>query len=376
MPELQEVFRMATQKIRPEPGALERQFQGQRRRSARRKAAAVGLVAALAIVAGVIAVQASRISGEDRSTTAGTGTSTIGGPLFAVDGDGYGFTSDGSRLLVLAGGGGLVVDAASGEVLRSVGAGPGDGPAGFSPDGDLLVTARGCGQCDQESPVQVLHTHVIQTSTGEELWDFRKACCFVAFSPDGRLLALPYAGRTQVVDLGTGEPVNEFEAFGSFAFSPNGRQLVVGSGDEGVVARVFDVDELSDGRPVVTLHGDNADPSAIKFAWSPDGSTLVTSMNSPEAIVWDAATGERMLAIPSPTGRITSVAFASDAGFLATGSSDGDAIVWDLSNGDAHPIASRHIEMGDRDWLTVALSPDGTHLMASNAAESTVWQIA
>ena len=31
--------------------------------------------------------------------------------------------------------------------------------------------------------------------------------------------------------------------------------------------------------------------------------------------------------------------------------------------------------MGDQDWLTVALSPDGTRLMASNAAESTVWQI-
>jgi len=101
----------------------------------------------------------------------------------------------------------------------------------------------------------------------------------------------------------------------------------------------------------------------------------VTSMNSSEASVWDAVTGERMLAIPSPTGRITSVAFASDVGLLATGSSDGDAVVWDLSNGDAHPVATRHVAMGDQDWLTVALSPDGTRLMASNAAESTVWQI-
>jgi len=69
-------------------------------------------------------------------------------------------------------------------------------------------------------------------------------------------------------------------------------------------------------------------------------------------------------------------AFASEAGFLATGSSDGDAIVWDLSNGDAHPIASRHVDMGERDWLTVALSPDGTRLLASNATVSTVWQVA
>jgi WD40 repeat protein len=99
-------------------------------------------------------------------------------------------------------------------------------------------------------------------------------------------------------------------------------------------------------------------------------------MNSSEASVWDAVTGERMLAIPSVAGRITSVAFASEAGFLATGSSDGDAIVWDLSNGDAHPIASRHVDMGERDWLTVALSSDGTRLLASNATVSTVWQVA
>jgi len=31
MPEVQEVFRMATQKIRPEPGALDRQHENQRR---------------------------------------------------------------------------------------------------------------------------------------------------------------------------------------------------------------------------------------------------------------------------------------------------------------------------------------------------------
>jgi hypothetical protein len=347
-----------------------------RRRLLARRILATATVLAITLVAFLLGPRAlDALSGPEQPRPADTGGATNGGALFVVDGDGYGFTSDGGRLLVLAGGEGRVVDAASGELLRSVDAGPGDGAVGFSPDGDLFVTARGCGQCDQESPVQFLHTHVIQTSTGQELWDFRKACCFVAFSPNGRLLALPHAGRTQVIDLRTGEPVNEFDVFGSFAFSPDGQQLVVASGDEGIFAHVFDVGELSDGRPVVTLHGDVADPSAITFAWSPDGSTLVTSMDSPEAIVWDAVTGEQMLTVPSSSGPITSVDFASDAGLLATGSSDGTAIVWDLSNRDASPIATRNVEMSGQDWLTVTLSPDGSHLMASNAAESRVWQI-
>jgi hypothetical protein len=57
MPEVQEVFRMATQKVRPDPGALERQDRRQRRRSMRRKAGVYALVAGLVALAVVSAVQ-------------------------------------------------------------------------------------------------------------------------------------------------------------------------------------------------------------------------------------------------------------------------------------------------------------------------------
>jgi hypothetical protein len=53
MPDVQEVFRMSTQKVKPDPGALERQFGQQRRRTIRRKAGVYGLVAALVVIAAV-----------------------------------------------------------------------------------------------------------------------------------------------------------------------------------------------------------------------------------------------------------------------------------------------------------------------------------
>ena len=53
MPEIQEVFRMATQKVRPDPEALDRQHRGQRRRVAQKRAAVYALVALL-LVAGVV----------------------------------------------------------------------------------------------------------------------------------------------------------------------------------------------------------------------------------------------------------------------------------------------------------------------------------
>jgi hypothetical protein len=55
MPEVQEVFRMATQKVRPDPSALERQHGKQRRRTIRRKVGVYGLVAALLVTVAVVA---------------------------------------------------------------------------------------------------------------------------------------------------------------------------------------------------------------------------------------------------------------------------------------------------------------------------------
>jgi hypothetical protein len=57
MPDVQEVFRMATQKVKPEPGALERQFQGQRRRARNRRIGgfvAGGIIVVAAVVLGVV----------------------------------------------------------------------------------------------------------------------------------------------------------------------------------------------------------------------------------------------------------------------------------------------------------------------------------
>jgi Tol biopolymer transport system component len=58
MPDVREVFRMTTQKVRPDPGALERQNRNQRRRSNRQRAGAYGLLAILVIAALVIGVLA------------------------------------------------------------------------------------------------------------------------------------------------------------------------------------------------------------------------------------------------------------------------------------------------------------------------------
>ena len=71
MPDVQEVFRMATQKVRPDPGAMERQGRTQRRRSRNRKFGALAIAAAIGMAAVVVVI---------RALDEGTGTQPGGQP--------------------------------------------------------------------------------------------------------------------------------------------------------------------------------------------------------------------------------------------------------------------------------------------------------
>src|SRR5215207_542276 len=199
MPEVQEVFRMATQKIRPEPGALERQFRGQRRRSARRKGGAVALAAALVITAAVVVIDAARDAGAGGSVPADEGTAT---ESLRVPGYGFGISEDGTRVFARVEESGAIYDAETGALVQTV-SGRGCCVVSFSPDGERFVIVRG-------GDIRELRTFMYDTTTGDELWRVRRACCYAAFSPDGSLVAVPQnVPHTSVIDVETGERVRQ-----------------------------------------------------------------------------------------------------------------------------------------------------------------------
>ncbi len=70
MPEVQEVFHMATQKVRPDSDALERQHRYQGRRIVKQKGAVYALVAALVVAGLVLAISTLR-SGDDTAIIPG-----------------------------------------------------------------------------------------------------------------------------------------------------------------------------------------------------------------------------------------------------------------------------------------------------------------
>jgi WD40 repeat protein len=172
----------------------------------------------------------------------------------------------------------------------------------FSPDGRLLAAAMGNSGAD---------TWV--TSAGIRLWG-------VATRHEKAFLK----GHTG--------PVN------SVAFSPNGKILASGSFDNTI--RFWDVatgNNMATMKAVpkisVTVNGSSTvgvAVSANSIAFSPDGKTLAVGNGEETVGLWDVATHKSIAILRGHIGLAT-VAFSPDGKLLAVGNYDGTIKLWDVA---------------------------------------------
>jgi WD40 repeat protein len=163
-------------------------------------------------------------------------------------------------------------DAATGELLLTLPALEGQTwPLAFSPDGRLLAAVNSTGKRNdkKDDPAGA-------TGSALPLWETATATevlalplerqSRIAFSPDGRLLALTAPGGDILLwDLRGGKELYRFKGFDaqvtSLAFSPDGRQLVSGLSDSTLL--VWDVAAIrSKDRPAAL------DAASIRQAWN------------------------------------------------------------------------------------------------------------
>jgi Tol biopolymer transport system component len=315
MPDVREVFRAATEKVRPDPGFLERQERRARRRTRNRRAGVIAVVAAIVFALLLVALTSVPGRRAEPATPAPTSASTAGESFFvdlgtdttaplpdriAAEGWAYPVSPDGTKFTYTTccddGSPAVYVSNVDGSDVRLLIDGDAYGPQ-WSPDGARIVFHRYNGMVgdvyvvDPDTGHAERVTHISQALLTGGWW-------FTApiFAPDGEtiLFHLPrYADGDYVWDLwsvpsagGEETLVRRDAGFGSY--SPNGRTLAYLS--------PVDVDHF-DGQALWIVDVAGGPPRELAGGgriawprWSPDGGRISYAQRGTIYVV-DVATG-------------------------------------------------------------------------------------
>jgi len=194
----------------------------------------------------------------------------------------------------------------------------------------------------------------------------------LAFSPDGKALAVAGYKEAVVVDPGTGKTLRRLAGFPeqvtAVAYASDG-SLAAAGGTPGRGGEVRIWDAAGRERRVIRGHSD----TILAVAWRPGSDQLATSSLDKVITIWDLATGRPLRSIKNHADIVTSLAFSPDGGRLASGSADRTAKVHDPETGLQVASLAGHKDA----VLAVAFSPDGAHLAtAGGDKEIRTWKLA
>jgi WD40 repeat protein len=178
---------------------------------------------------------------------------------------------------------------------------------------------------------------------------------YAALSPDNRYL-LCRMGDSSLLrmwdmrkSLEVDKYVQEFrhkDRVRSFAFSPDGKNMVSGSQDETI--RIWEVETGRELRQITDNLG-----WVYSVAYSPDGRMIVSSSSDDTIRLWDAATGRELRRFQGRTYQAREVKFSPNGKYVLSIGYNYVQRVWDVASGrELFSYAS----LTDGDWL--AYNPD------------------
>jgi WD40 repeat protein/class 3 adenylate cyclase len=259
-------------------------------------------------------------------------------------------------------------DATTGDrVLRFEGDKVDINDVAFSPDGSMLAVAT-----DSEA-LKIFDAESgdpLSTTTAEG-----SVAGGISWSADGRLVsaAWPDANTVRIVQPTTGNvlhTIGGIEDPFETALSPDGRSIAVASGFS-PDAQVFDV---ASGEPRFDLVGHVYPIPSI--SWSPDGRRIATGAFDASVRIWDGRTGRLQIELLGHAGVLISVDWNQDGSRLVTSASDGTAKVWDVGEARGRELMSLSGQ-DTRSGLWAVFSPNGSRVIAGDAAitATKIWDV-
>jgi WD40 repeat protein len=360
------------------------------------------------------------VTASDDNTTAGIWDAQTGERVAALSGQAPVYSPDGRSIVTFDGDTTRIWNADNGKLATILSGHRGRvTSAVFSPDGRSVLTASDdktarlwSARTETNTQIAVLAAHMgsmgsavfspdgrraltVSDDNSVRLWDAeagRQIATFTrtglgvaAFSPDGRLVAMPDRNTVVVRDANTGEREDRVlqghsAAVRSAAFSPDGRRIVTASDDK--TARVWDVQT---GEQIVVLREHTAPVRSAVF--SPDGLRVVsTQMAQPSgnvasddnivtsndrmAFLWDALSGQVIRRFEGHTAQVYDAAFSPDGKRIVTASGDDTARIWDAATGATIAVLNGHSDS----VLSAAFSRQGDRIVTASADETVrVW---
>ncbi|HWF52002.1 MAG TPA: AAA family ATPase [Solirubrobacteraceae bacterium] len=219
----------------------------------------------------------------------------------------------------------------------------------FTPAGDMLASGS------NDGTVRIWRA---PGGTGERLLYRGPSVYRVAFSPDGRTLAIGGAGQAiTLVDVASGAVKFTLPASRVFAlaFSPDGAILASG-GD----FRTITLWSLATHKRLGQLTG-NSD-AVFSLAFSPQGGILASGSADDTVRLWSVVT-RRELGPPllGNHAYVRTVAFDPSGKIVASGTNDGMIRLWDVAS---ETPRGQPLSQAGRGFESVAFSPDGRNLIS------------
>lgn len=277
------------------------------------------------------------------------------------------FSPDGSRVIT-AGMDGVakVWDVETGKVLLTF---PGQGLTlryvGFSPDGQLLFTARH-GAEDEGGEIDIWSAH-----GGEHVLSLpcdktcRSSRSPVEFSPDGSAVML-LANRLQIWDMRRRQlrghlDLPEEVGIQDFRFSLDGKRILVASW-EGIAWLM----ETQTGKIIHALEGHTSWIHSARF--SPDGAFIATAGGDGLVWIWDGRTGRQLRSLRHSAGVLVA-RFSPRGGRIVT-VSNGEVALWETSSG-------KRLKSENLDGVTDAMfNAEGTRILGTGPTKvAKVWDV-